>query len=69
VGEHQTNNSAIFSKEHSLEKYSTAYGKYSTVGHVCNDFELLKYVKVAKMNNLSVRNALNQLKYHHACAV
>jgi len=35
VGEHQTNNSAIFSIQHSSEN-TELYGKYSTVGHVCN---------------------------------
>jgi len=52
VGEHQMNVSAIF--PHST--LCTAYGKYSTVGHMRNIFESLKE---AKMNNLLTRNALN----------
>jgi len=49
VGEHQTNNNGTYIFHTALfGKYSTAYRKYCTVGHVCNDFELLK---VAKMND------------------
>jgi len=55
VGEHQTNNSAIFSIQHSSE--NTA---------VRNIFESLK---VAKTNYLSTRNALTQLKHCHAHAI
>jgi len=62
MGEHQTNNSAIFFHTALFGKYSTAYGKYSTVGFMRNIFESLK---VAKTNDLSTRNALNQLKHHH----
>jgi len=40
-----------------------AYGKYSTVCYVYN------ILKVAKKNYLSTRNALNQIKHHHARAI
>jgi len=66
MGEHQMNNSAIFSIQHSSENTALAYRKYNNVGHVYNIFESLK---VPRMNNLSTINALNQLKHHHAHAI
>jgi len=41
VSEHQMNNSAVFSIQHS-GKYSTACGNYSTVGHMRNKFWIAK---------------------------
>jgi len=44
----------------------TQTSAHVAAGQVRNIFEL---VKVAKMNNLLTRNALNQLKHCHACAI
>jgi len=67
MGEHQTNNSAIFSIQHTSE--NTELCMENIALHMENTALLVTFVtnfeslKVSKTNNLSTRNVLNQLKY------
>jgi len=61
-GELQTNNSAIFSIQHSSENTALRTQNKVLLGICITNFESLK---VDKMNNLSTRNALSQLKHSH----
>jgi len=59
MDEHQTNKSAVFSIQHSLENTELCVENTASLVTCVTNFELSK---VAKMNNLLTRNALNQLK-------
>jgi len=62
VNEHQTNNSAIFSMQHSSENTALNMENTALVVTFIINFESLKVAK----NDLSTRNSLNQLKRRHA---